>query len=76
MELELQTGNYCVELTPDQWDRLNALDYTNVVACALNGVGAYSVEYNGHFGRAIYFTALPNDAVSALEKIQELVGAA
>lgn len=48
-----------IDLTEAQWNKLDSLDYLDVVNPALIAAGALAntVEYDGHFGSALYFTA-------------------
>lgn len=73
MEAELLTGNYCVSLTSEQWNRLNDLDYLDVVYPTLVREGAADIEYNEHFGRSIYFVAVPSDVGAIVRELQSLV---
>ena len=47
----------CVPLTEEQWDKLEDLDDTWKFIEELQKVGAQDVDWNGHFGRNIFFTA-------------------
>lgn len=66
MEVVTIARSYCAELTVEQFLAIEALDDIHIskgaaTLCDLLGaMGAQLVEYNGHFGAAIYFT-LPDD---------------
>jgi hypothetical protein len=55
----------CVPLTDEQWNRLdnwghdapNPYDEQLKLIKMLEDVGAYDVDWNGHFGQNIFFTA-------------------
>ena len=68
------TRHSCVlDLTNEQWERLNCLsqhylDDAKIFSKAFDlGVVNGSIEYSGHYGRAIYFDV---DAESELEAIE------
>jgi hypothetical protein len=48
-----------IELNKKQWNKLNKIDYLEVVSPALEKAGALrdTIYYNEHFGRALFFTA-------------------
>ena len=59
MKLEVTQLQCRIALTKQQWDRLEKLDYIDVVAPTLEKAGAFrgSVDYDGQFGRNLFFTA-------------------
>lgn len=66
-----------IELSEAQWNKLQELDYLDVVNPALVEAGAWSgtVEYEGHSGMFLYFTAdNPTDAEKVARKLEELLG--
>lgn len=61
MKAYITSRSYCVPLTPVQWEKLNAInkrgdDRWEKVSATLTRLGAERIEYNGHFGRNIFFT--------------------
>lgn len=77
MQMIVQGIQVSVELTSPQWERLNKLDFTDDVEPVLVEAGAYSrsVDYNGHFGRAIFFTvASMEEGNTVLDSIKLLIG--
>ncbi len=59
MHLEVTHKTYQVPLTILQWKKLDSLDFLDDVLPKMEAIGieGRSVEYNGHFGRFIYFRA-------------------
>lgn len=59
MKLEILSHSYQVPLTRTQWNRLNKMDFLDGVYPKMKAAGIIgdSIEYNGHFGRNIYFDA-------------------
>lgn len=47
---------YRIDLTHEQWGKLRDLDYLDDVMKPMEKIGAFDIEYNGHFGRAIFFS--------------------
>lgn len=66
MEVVTIARSYCAELTVEQFLAIEALDAVHeeknaATLCDLLGaMGAQQIEYNGHFGAAIFFT-LPDE---------------
>lgn len=58
-QLTFEVSRYqcSVELSILQFKKLEEIDYLDFVMPELKKVGGYDIEYNGHFGAAIYFTA-------------------
>lgn len=62
MEVSVTSKSYCVEITLEQFLSILVLDKEHKAndACDLGEVieffGARDVEYNGHFGAAIFFS--------------------
>jgi RNA binding exosome subunit len=69
------TGYQCyIELSINQFKKLDKIDYLDVVMPALEKLGASDIEYNGHFGAAIFFnTENLEDAQKVTDKIEELL---
>lgn len=69
------TGYQCsVELSLVQFDKLEAIDYLDVVMPNLEKLGASNIEYNGHFGSAIFFTTNTlEEANQVTEKVEEML---
>lgn len=66
MKVYTTARRYCAEITVEQFLAIEALDAVHEQKNAitlhglLSAMGAQMIEYNGHFGAAIYFT-LPDD---------------
>jgi hypothetical protein len=76
MQFEIVSLQCRAALTLEQWDRLDALDYLTVVAPKLETAGAVrgSIEYNGHFGRNIFFTVdTREEGESVMEALETLL---
>jgi RNA binding exosome subunit len=69
------TGYQCnIELSIEQFRKLESIDYLDVVMPTLKKFGASNIEYNGHFGAAIFFTTDNlKDAQKVTEKIEEML---
>lgn len=68
---DVQYSAYAVELTMQQYRRLNAHDYLSVVLPKLNKLGAHRVEYDGHFGARVMFNLDPSEY--NLEKVVDAI---
>lgn len=66
MEVVTIARSYCAELTVEQFLAIEALDDAHekkgaaTLCDLLESMGAQMIEYNGHFGAAIFFT-LPDE---------------
>jgi hypothetical protein len=75
MKLEVTAVKCAIPLTSSQWLKLQAKDYLDCVAPTLEAAGALrgTIEYDGHFGRCLYFIADNeadgNKVLHALEKL-------
>lgn len=76
LKAECTVQTWCVRLTVAQFKRLDRLDFLLFVQPELIKAGAHpgSIEYNGHFGRHIFFNtandlAQPELALKALTQI-------
>lgn len=69
------TGYQCsVELSLKKFNKLETIDYLDVVMPTLQKLGAENIEYNGHFGAAIFFTTENlEDAQKVTDKIEEML---
>lgn len=69
------TGYNCqVELSFEQFERLEKYDYLDQVMPMLEKLGACNIEYNGHFGSAIFFYVdTLQEAESVTKKIEEML---
>ena len=69
------TGYQCqIELSINQFKKLDKMDYLDVVMPALEKLGASDIEYNGHFGAAVFFHVENlEDAQKVTEKIEEMI---
>lgn len=58
MRLEITRLQCAIPLNAVEWDRLERLDYLDVVNPTQVKAGALdsTAEYNGHFGRNVFFT--------------------
>lgn len=78
MEVTVVARSYCVELTLEQYLSIEALDAVHEEKDAatlydlLSASGADHIEYNGHFGAAIFFT-LPDERQHRLADIILLI---
>lgn len=71
-----QIGGYniCVELTDEEWKALDSMDYLGEVQTPLENAGATKIEYNGHFGRNVFFTvASTTDARAVTDRLMGLI---
>lgn len=59
MHLEVVAKSYNVPLSVMQYKKLDTLDFLTEVCPKLEAIGisGRSIEYNGHFGRNIFFSA-------------------
>jgi RNA binding exosome subunit len=63
-----------IELTKKQFDKLESIDYLDVVMPKLEKLGASEIEYNGHFGEAIFFiTDTLEEAQKVTEEIEKML---
>ena len=62
-EVQVTRLGCAIELSPADWDKLEALDYLEEVAPALVRAGAINntVEYEGHYGSVVYFDVFSGD---------------
>lgn len=64
----------CIELSMKQFKKLETIDYLDIVMPQLEKLGASNIEYNGHFGAAIFFnTENLEDAQKVTDKIEEML---
>jgi hypothetical protein len=58
LNYEITRFDVCVPLTEEQWEALDRLSVTKVIN-ALEKAGAFynTVDWNGHFGRNLFFSA-------------------
>lgn len=65
LSYQITRFHICVPLTDEQWDKLsrwgedtpNPYDEELKLIKELEEVGAYDVDWNGHFGQSIFFSA-------------------
>lgn len=75
MKAQLRSAYYVVELTPEQFKKLQLMSYIYDVEPRLNAVGAYHIEYNGHYGNNIFFEAKADTDVSLIEnELKNMLG--
>lgn len=58
--LIVRAVEYMIELSGVEWDILDSYigdDCINLLENIEATTGCYNIDYNGHFGRAIFFTA-------------------
>lgn len=70
LTFEVSCYKCAVELSLEQFKKLEELDYLDFVMHELQKVGGYDIEYNGHFGAAIYFTS---DNLDDAQKVTECI---
>lgn len=74
LKYEVTGYNCCVELSIEQFKKLDKMDYLDFVMPALEKLGASDIEYNGHFGAAVFFHAENlDDAKKVTDKIEEML---
>lgn len=78
MKAILTQLHYCVPLTDKQWKRLNRInargDDRTDIDPALEKSGANNIEFNGHFGRNIFFSIdKEKHLIRVLKTIERLV---
>lgn len=56
LNFEVTSYQCSVELTVEDFKKLQKIDYLEVVMPKLGNFGARDIDYNGHFGAAVYFT--------------------
>ena len=63
MTVQVTRLGCAVELSSEDWDKLQALDYLEEVAPTLVRAGAIknTVEYEGYFGSCLYFDVFSDD---------------
>lgn len=67
MKAQLRSSNYVIALTPEQYDKLESMDFLYEVEPRLRAVGAYHIDYNGHFGNNIFFDVKSDTDISVIE---------
>lgn len=73
MKIVICTVNYCIPLTLAQFKKLDKKSYLDDVYPMLKDAGAENIEYSGHFGSNIFFTARPEDTENILAAVKNLV---
>lgn len=66
LKAELQNRSYIIEVPPAIWEVLTDIDdegYENdeYIMKDLEDMGAYKIEWNAHFGRAVFFSLMAED---------------
>ena len=56
LTFEINRYQCSVELSIEQFKKLDEIDYLEVVMPMLEKLGASNIEYDGHFGAAVFFT--------------------
>jgi hypothetical protein len=76
MKLEVTYKTYDVELDKYEWNKLDSLKTDEVFSKLKDaGIDDRSIEYNGHFGRSIFFRApVEVSEETILKALQELIG--
>ena len=77
IETTIQNISYMVEVSPNIWKILNGFDdegneNDDQIIEDLMNFGAYDVNWNGHFGMAVFFS-LTTDDHSQLSKIENYI---
>lgn len=63
-----------IELSIEQFEKLEEIDYLDIVMPQLGKLGAYDIEYSGHFGAAIFFTVeTMKEAKQVTKKIESML---
>ena len=65
--------NYEVDVTLEQFTNLESHDYLDSVLPPMEKAGAWSVEYNGHFGLKVKFTCKRKDKVAVLDVLRVFI---
>ena len=73
MELSANRISYSIELTPAQWDKLDAADFEEVKKVWLKDTLAQDLEWNGHFGRNFFFSVSANSIEEMNSEAQKVV---
>ena len=74
-DFNIEGYNCSVDLTLSEFWKLESLDYLEVVCPALEKLGAIKIEYNGHFGPNVFYTAGSEAQCQAIaEEIKKLIG--
>lgn len=72
LTFEVSCYQCTIELTVEQFLKLEKLDYLDYVIPELKKLGGYDIEYNGHFGHNVFFTC---DNIEEAQKITEAIEA-
>lgn len=74
LKYEVTGYQCCIELSIKQFEKLESIDYLDVVMPKLEKLGASDIEYDGHFGSYVYFHVhTQEEAQKVTEKIQEMI---
>lgn len=74
LTFEINRYQCSIELTIEQFKKLEEIDYLDVVMPMLEKIGASDIEYYGHFGAAVFFTCEDiQSAQKVTQAIEELV---
>jgi hypothetical protein len=74
LSLDVESVNYSIELSIEQFEKLEGVDFLDIVLPRMKKAGAGDVEYNGHFGPNVFFTSSEDDAPAVLSVVCDLVG--
>ena len=70
LTFEVSRYHCTVELTVEQFLKLDELDYLDFVMPELKKVGGYDIEYDGHFGTNVFFIC---DNLEDAQKVTERI---
>jgi len=75
----MQYISYSIEVSPDIWEILNGIDVrgddnSDWIMKELSDLGAEDVDWNGHFGSAVFFSLPVNDNINlTLRRIEQYI---
>lgn len=72
---DISSSNYNVELGITLFNKLESIDFFDIVNPSLEKAGASDIEYNGHFGDYIYFRAHPSKLDNIMGTLNHLLKA-
>lgn len=58
----------CIPLSPEQFDKLNAMDYLHYIEPRLKDAGAYDIRYDGHFGANLFLRVAAQGDIQRVKK--------
>lgn len=70
LTFEINRYQCSVELSIEQFKKLDEIDYLEVVMPMLEKLGASNIEYDGHFGAAVFFTC---EDIQSAQKVTQAI---